>query len=197
MTKNEQLSVLIEDNNGIIQTAQVVEAGISKPFFYDYAKEHDLKRIAHGVYVSPDAWVDSMFLLHLRCPQGVYSHETALYFHDLTDREPSPYSVTVKRGYSTTRMKADGVAVYTVKEELMDIGVTVAKTPHGREVPVYDMERTICDIIRSRSSIEAQTLTDALKRYAQRKDKNLRRLMQYAAKLHVEKILRQYMEVLV
>ena len=69
-------------------------------------------------------------------------------------------------------------------------------TPFGHAVPVYDAERTICDIIRSRSGIEMQTFQDALKQYAARRQKDLRKLMQYAQMFHVEKILRQYMEVL-
>lgn len=196
MTKTEQLDNLVKENNGIIQTSQVIEAGISKPFFYEYARANNLKQTAHGVYVSEDTWVDSMFLLHLRCPQAVYSHETALFFHDLTDREPSPYSVTVKRGYSPTRLKADGVMAYTIKEDLYSLGISSAKTPYGHEVPVYDMERTICDLIRNRNNTESQTLNDALKKYVANKEKNLRKLMQYASKLRVEKVLRQYLEVL-
>ena len=159
-------------------------------------KKRGLEQIAHGIYVSPNAWVDAMYLIHLRCSQGVFSHETALFFHDLTDREPSPYSITVKRGYSTTRLKAEGISVYTVKPELHELGKSTAQTPFGHTVPVYDMERTICDLIRSRSSIEMQTLQGALKMYVRRKDKDLRRLMKYAGLFRVEKILRQYLEVL-
>ena len=70
------------------------------------------------------------------------------------------------------------------------------ETTFGNEVPVYDMERTVCDVIRNRSNIEMQVFQDTLKRYVKRKDKNLRRLMQYAKVLHVEKVLRQYLEVL-
>lgn len=55
---------------------------------------------------------------------------------------------------------------------------------------------TICDLLRSRSRIEIQTFQGALKAYARRKDKNLRALMQYAGMFKVEKILRQYLEVL-
>lgn len=53
----------------------------------------------------------------------------------------------------------------------------MTQTPFGHAVPVYNMERTICDIIRNRSSIEIQTLQNALKHYTSRKDKNLRQLM--------------------
>ena len=137
-----------------------------------------------------------MYLLHLRFEQAVFSHETALFFHDLTDREPIEYTVTVKTGCNPSKMKAEGIQVFTIKADLHDVGLTTAKTPFGHTVPVYDMERTICDLLRSRSRIEFQTFQGALKSYARRKDKNLRALMQYAGMFKVEKILRQYLEVL-
>ena len=192
----EQLDRLLTEHDGMLQTAQVIASGIVKPIFYEYVKEKNLQQVAHGIYVSEDAWVDAMFLLHLRCNQAVFSHESALFFHDLTDREPSKYSVTVRRGYSPTRLKAEGLSVYTMKPELFDVGLSSGQTPFGHTVPVYDMERTICDLLRSRSRIEIQTFQGALKAYARRKDKNLRALMQYAGMFKVEKILRQYLDVL-
>ena len=192
----EQLDRLLTEHDGMLQTAQVIASGIVKPIFYEYVKEKNLQQVAHGIYVSEDAWVDAMFLLHLRCNQAVFSHESALFFHDLTDREPSKYSVTVRRGYSPTRLKAEGLSVYTMKPELFDVGLSSGQTPFGHTVPVYDMERTICDLLRSRSRIEIQIFQGALKAYARRKDKNLRALMQYAGMFKVEKILRQYLEVL-
>ena len=93
-------------------------------------------------------------------------------------------------------MKAEGIQVFTIKAELHDVGLTTAQTPFGHTVPVYDMERTICDLLRSRSRIEIQTFQGALKAYVRRKDKDLRRLMQYASLFRVEKVLRPYLEVL-
>lgn len=196
MTQKQQIEQLISICGGTIQTSQVVEKGISKTVFYHYIEENDLEQISHGIYATRDAWVDEMFLMHLRCKQAVLSHETALYLHDLTDREPSKYTITVKTGYNPSRLKKDGIQVYTVKQELHGEGITTKETPFGHLVPVYNMERTVCDIIRSRSNIEMQTFQNTLKQYARRKDKNLRLLMQYASMFHVEKTLRQYLEVL-
>lgn len=196
MTKFEKLDELIEIHNGIIRTSQAVEAGIVKPTFYLYVREKGLERMAHGIYVSPDAWADAMYVLHLRCEQAIFSHDSALFFHDLTDRESMQHTITVKTGYNPTKLNADGIQVYTVKKELHEVGRIMMKTPFGHEVPVYDMERTICDLIRSRNNIEIQTFQDALKQYVRHKDKHLRTLMQYAKLFRVEKILRQYLEVL-
>lgn len=196
MNQFEQLDWLLEEYDGTIQTFQVVKNGISKPTFYAYIKERGLEKVSHGVYVSPDTWTDAMYLLHLRCGQAVFSHETALFFHDLTDREPLKYSVTVKTGYNPSRLQEDGFQVYTVKKELQGLGIVTMQTPFGHSVPVYDMERTICDLFRSRRNIEMQVFQDALKQYARRKDNDLRRLMKYASMFHVEKLLRPYLEVL-
>ena len=177
MKRYEQLDKLIADHDGIVQTSQVVAEGISKPVFYNYIKAKKLEQVAHGVYASADAWTDSLYLIHIRSKQAIFSHETALFLHDLTVREPAPYSITVKTGYNPTRLKVNGVQVYTVKPEIHAIGRTTVQTPFGRWVPVYDMERTICDLIRSRNRIEIQTSQDAIKQYVRRKDKNLRTQM--------------------
>lgn len=196
MTIYEQLDLLFEQNNGIIKTAQVLEKGITKSNFYAYAKHCGIEQAAHGIYVSRNAWVDSMYLLHLRCAQAVFSHESALFFHDLTDREPNPYSITVKTGYNPSGLQADGIKVYTIKKELHNIGILTMNTPFGNPIPVYDTERTICDLIRSRNGIEIQTFQTALKRYTKQKNKDLRKLMHYAQMFHIDKLLRQYLEVL-
>lgn len=196
MTQNEQIKNLIILNDGMIQTSQVIELGISKPVFYQYIKENELEQISHGVYATKDTWIDAMYIVHLRCEQAVFSHETALFLHDLTDREPMEYEITVKTGYNPSKLKEDGIKVYTVKKELHGEGIVMMQTPFGHSVPVYNKERTICDIIRNRNNTEVQTFQTALKQYAKRKDKDLRLLMQYAAKFRVDKILRQYLEVL-
>ena len=196
MKQFEQMDQMLTMQDGMLRTSQVIAAGISKPMFYDYVRSRDLERAAHGIYISKDSWVDAMYLFHLRFEQAVFSHETALFFHDLTDREPMEYIVTVKTGCNPSKMKAEGIQVFTIKSELHGVGITTAQTPFGHTVPVYDMERTVCDLLRSRSRIEIQTFQEALKAYARRKDKNLRTLMQYAGMFRVEKILRQYLEVL-
>ncbi|WP_370749165.1 abortive phage infection protein [Eubacterium sp.] len=191
-----KFSLLLRECGGTIQTFQVVNNGISKSVFYSYVKKRGLEQVAHGVYVSPDTWTDAMYILHLRCGQAVFSHENALFFHKLTDREPLKYTITVRTGYNPSRLQEDRFQVYTVKKELHEIGITTMHTSFGHAVPVYDMERTICDLLRSRNNIEIQVFQDALKQYAIRKDKNLRVLMKYAALFHVENILRPYLEVL-
>ncbi len=177
MTQIEQIRKLLVDNNGMICTSQVTDIGISKTVFYQYVKDNNMEQVLHGVYATKDTWIDAMYLIYIRCKQAVFSHETALFLHDLTDREPIEYEITVKTGYNPSKLKNDNIKVYTVKKELHGEGIIILQTSFGHSVPVYNMERTICDIIRNRNNTEMQIFQSALKQYAKRKDKNLRLLM--------------------
>lgn len=186
----------IVDDSGILLTKNAIEAGISKHALYNFIRNNGFEKAAHGVYASPETWEDENYILSLRCPQGVLSHDEALYYHCLTDREPLQKTITIYTGYGTSRMVADGIKVFTVKKELLDIGKEIVKTSYGHDIPLYNRERTICDLIRSRNRFEIQDFQTALKTYIMGKNKNLNRLMEYAKLFHVDKKIREYMEVL-
>ncbi len=82
------------------------------------------------------------------------------------------------------------------KEELYNVGIIEMKTLYGNKVKVYDLERTICDIIRNKKKIEIALFTDAMKRYAERKDRNSIKLHKYAKLFNIEDEVRKYLEVL-
>lgn len=172
-------------------------SGISKYKFYKYVRENSLEQAAHGIYVASDSWIDELDIIHKRCPQGVFSHDEAFYFHGLNDREPLVHTLTIYSGYNSHRLKSSGnCKIYTVKKELLDVGKIIVKNFLGNEIPMYDLERTICDLVRSRNNIEIQDFNTVLKTYVARKDKNLNKLMEYAQLFKIHNIVRKYMEVL-
>ena len=196
MAMPNELQSVLKQNGGIVTTSQANEVGVSNERLRLLVHSGDLERVTTGIYVLPDEFTDKMFIVQLRRPKIIYSHETALFLHELTDRDPISYMVTVPTGYNPTRLREDGFTVFTIKRELHEIGVTKLTTMFGNSVTVYDMERTICDCLRSRNNLDIAVVTDALKRYAKRKDKNLNKLMQMAETFKVTKLLRGYMEVL-
>jgi len=196
MAMPNELQSVLKQNGGIVTTAQANEAGVSNERLRLLVHSGDLERVTTGIYVLPDEFTDKMFIVQLQRPKIIYSHETALFLHELTDRDPISYMVTVPTGYNPTRLREDGFTVFTIKRELHEIGVTKLTTMFGNSVTVYDLERTICDCLRSRNNLDIAVVTDAIKRYAKRKDKNLNKLMQMAETFKVTKLLRGYMEVL-
>ncbi len=173
------------------------KSGISKYKFYKYVHENDLKQVHRGIYSTESDWIDDLYVLHQRCPNAVFSHDEAFYYHGLTDREPFVHTFTIYSGYNAHRLIADGnCKVYTVKRELLNVGKIMVKDNNGNIIPMYNLERTICDLIRSRANIEIQDFNSVLKTYVSRKDKDLNLLMEYAKLFQVDNILRRYMEVL-
>lgn len=192
----EKLTWFINKSDGLIFTKDIVAEGIPKSYVAELAKKGELERIAQGAYLKSDALNDKMYTLQHRKPAIIFSHDTALYLHDLSDRDPVTYSITVPVGYNTKKLLAEGLIVFSIKKELVEIGLTQLATSFGRKIKAYNMERTICDIIRSRNKMDIAILTDAMKRYVMRKDKNIPLLKEYAQIFRVTKLLNNYLEVL-
>ena len=111
MSKFEMLDNLLQEKNGFIKTSDAIFAGVSKAYFGEYAKVRGLERAAHGLYMSPDAWVDGMYIIQVRYPVAVFSHESALYLLSLAEREPMQNTVTLKAGTNASGLTQSGVKV--------------------------------------------------------------------------------------
>ena len=184
------------DTSGMLLTKNAIQGGIKKDEFYRFIAANHFEKAAHGIYLSPEAWEDESFVLHQRCPQAVFSHDEALFYHGLTDREPMQQTLTIYSGYNTQKLKESGIKVFTIKKELLNVGKIEVENSYGHKIPVYDLERTICDLMRRRRYFEIQDFQTAIKTYVKRPDKDLNKLMTYAPLFRVEKRIRQYMEVL-
>ena len=91
-----------------------------------------------------------LYINQLKREKMIYSHETALYLHDLTDRDPLHYVVTVPQGYNSSKLKEEDFRVYSIKKEWFDLGIVTKETVFGNKVRTYDMERTICAVFKER-----------------------------------------------
>jgi predicted transcriptional regulator of viral defense system len=199
--KNEQNAVkkvreILKDKNGILLASDLSKHDIPRTYLSILEKKGEIQRVARGVYSTGDTLMDEMVSLQSRYKNAVFSHETALYLWELTDRSPLFYSVTVPSGYNATSLKAGGAKVYYIKPDLHLLGLTTIKSPHENDIRTYDLERTACDVVRSRNQMDVQFINEALKRYVTRKNKNIDLLYRYAEQFRIQKIIRAYIEVL-
>lgn len=196
MTKYEMMDLITEKHDGYLMTSVVQKAGISRTYFLKYVKDREMEQVEAGIYVLPEIWPDPFYVLQLKNKGAIFSNETALYLHGLMEHEPAKIFVSVKRGYNATHLIKRGVKPYFVRQEAFDQGVTVVKTPFGNDVRVYDIDRTICDMVQRKDEIDIQVFQTALKEYMSGKRKNVHRLMVYAKLLGIERKIREYTEVL-
>jgi predicted transcriptional regulator of viral defense system len=196
MNYAEKLDELIKKQHGTVLSADLDAYEIPRVYLQMMVAEGKLERVDRGVYVSTNSIEDEMFSMQTKYPKLIYSHETALYLHGLSDRTPFEYSASVPSGYKVVGSVADRFKIYYIKKELHELGVETVKSSHGNPIRTYNVERTICDLIRSRSRIDIQILNDALKRFVKLKSADHSLLMDYARKLKIEAVLKSYLEVL-
>ena len=191
-----ELTAIAKKHGGIIETKIAAQHGISKAMLYKLCKEDKIHRIVKGQYILPDDMQDELLAISNRSEKIIFSHETALFLHGISDRTPFEHTITAPSGcIPSAAIKAE-CKVYYIKPELFNLGRTILQTPAGNNVQAYDLERTICDVIRSRNKVGTETFLVALKMYAVSSEKNLNKLNTYAKQLRVDKVLRQYLEVL-
>ena len=156
MNKYEQMSDLIEENNGYLFTEQVEKAGISRTYLAKFVRENNLEQVAKGIYISQDTWADELYILQIRNPKIIYAGETALYLHGMIDREYTDICITVPPRFNQTRLRNKGVVVHQEKSEIYQLGMMEVETNYGNLVRTYDKERCICDIIRSKGRLDQE-----------------------------------------
>ena len=186
----------IAENQCGVSVAEAAEHGISRKLLSNWAKAGRIQRVACGVYQLPSKVPDEMELLSLITPKIAFSHESALFLNGISERCPVMYSVTLPS--SATRPRFGGIALktYYVREAWFEIGLERQTTSSGGNVWCYNRERTICDIIRSRSRVDEETIVDALRRYAASQVKDLNRLANYSRLFAIEKLVHERLGVL-
>lgn len=183
-------------NGGIIDNKAAGACGISRQVLAKLCADGTIQRIARGQYILSDDMQDDLLSIGKRSANLIFSHETALFLHGISDRVPFEHTVTTPSNRVPSKALLEECKVYYIKPELFELGKTSLMTQAGNLVSAYDLERTICDIVRSRSKIGTETFLAALKAYAASPKKNLNLLDAYAKQMHLGGVVRKYLEVL-
>jgi len=196
MKTKEQLIALIKDHNNIITVPQAEALGFSRTTLSRYVESGELERVGQGIYALTDAMIDDLYLLTLRSKKIILSHDTALFLNGLSERTPFIHSVTFPSNTSVPKSIEDQCVKYFIKPELHEVGLAELETTFGNKVRCYNVERTLCDLLRSRHRIDVETVISAVKNYASYAQKDLNLLAEYGELFKVNHDLRKYLEVL-
>lgn len=197
MSYKDVVFELMKNNNGILESKQAVKAGIDNKVLQRLYKAGEIERIGKGIYIDVGYMEDEYFITQYRCKKGIYSHETALFFHDLSDRTPLQLMLTIPSGYNTRLLKdKDKYKFFYNKKGYHDIGKMKLKSPYGNDILVYDKERTICDCLRKKEQLDIDIVLAAVKQYMKKPGTDFAKLLKYAELFKIRELVRQYMEVL-
>ncbi len=188
----EIIEELMKKNNGYITSKELDMFDIHRMYLSIMQEKELIKKVATGIYIDTNKIEDNYYVFGLSMPNVIFSHMTALYFHGLSIKAPNDvYDITVKRSYNSNHLRKHNV--FYVDSDIYELGLTKVETPMGNKVKVYDIERCICDIIRSKNRIDSEHVKHSVREYVKRKDKDLVKLSLYAEKLGVKEVVMGYL----
>ena len=191
----EIIEELMKKNNGYITSRELDMFDIHRMYLSIMKEKGLIEKVAAGIYIDTNKIEDKYYTFSLSMPNVIYSHMTALYFHGLSIKAPNDiYDITVKRSYNSNHLKKHNV--FYVSDDIYELGLTEVETPMGNKVKVYDIERCICDIIRSKNRMDFEHIKHSVREYVKRKDKDLVKLSLYAEKLGVKETVMDYVSMM-
>ncbi|MGN1371983.1 MAG: type IV toxin-antitoxin system AbiEi family antitoxin domain-containing protein [Candidatus Coprovivens sp.] len=182
--------------NGYLTTKDVTNNNIPRTYLTKLIKENKIERVSRGIYIKKNVLVDEFVVLQSKSKYAIYSNTTALYLHGFSNRIPIRYDITIKSGYKGSLQKEDNVNLFYTKNELLDLGVINYKLDSGNIIRVYDLDKTICDVIKNKKKIDAEIFNKAIREYFYSKKKNTLKLYEYAKKMNIYNKVRDTFEVL-
>lgn len=188
---------MMKHNNGVIRARDLTKARVARGNLKPLVEQGLVTRLSRGVYLRWDMLEDELLVIQKRYPKMIFSHDLAMCFDGMG---LSPYyemTVTVPSGYKVSDRLPPYCCVFYIRKELHELGAVRLKTSYGSTVTMYDRERTICDLIRSRKRFDERFMLKTLNRicisnmveYYQLDEA---KLMDYAQKLNVVSLLKKF-----
>ena len=82
-----------------------------------------------------------------------------------------------------------------LEEQARQSGTALQEIAAKNEFHIYDIEKTVVDIVFYREKVGIEETREILINYLKRKDRNLNRLLKYAELMKCDKVLRHYLEM--
>jgi len=196
MNQIDQILNFLKKNKGQITYLDVKRLGISSNILSRMVSRGQIVRLAPGVYIDSLELGDDLSALQYRLSKGIFFKSTALFLHEMIDRTPDTYEMNFPISYVPSKNFDMPLKTYRQTERLYGIGIEKIVSPGGHLVKVYNVERTLCDIVRPQYRTDAETIKQAMVNYVQSNNKDIYRLTEYSKIFKVEKQIRSYMEIL-
>lgn len=193
-TIKDKLLDIMKRNNGFITTKEAAKNGISREHLSKLTQKGIIERARIGVYKLCDIDNDACYIYQIKHPPTIVSHLTAMYYHGFLDEEPKNIDFTVYSKYTDDR-RDEKIKLHYVSYDIHDFGLTKIKTNLGNEVVAYNVERSVCDIIKSNTKIDERLFYVALKNYFDSEICDLKKLREYAKKLGYTKKVEKYIKI--
>lgn len=177
------------------RTKELNEQGITNYKISKLVDEGVLVKVYQGVYALGDVDTIEIRDINVIIENGVVSLKSAAYYYKLIDGEEGKIEITLNRDQKPPKLPYDFFSYYYTTSKFYEIGLNVIDQ-NGRRLKIYDVERTVCDIIRHRSKYDSYIVREVIDNYLKSETRDIDLLLDYASQLRVRGIVENYLEIL-
>ena len=178
---------IVRNHGGIIKTSQLASRAEYRRLLRAVMRG-DVVRLHHGVYAEASSLFNTMI------PNGVVCLYNAWAHHQLTTTVPPAFCIAIE---AKRRVRINGsipITLFYWKKENLEFGIA-QYCISGISVRMTDMERSVCDAIKYRNKVGTDICAEVVKSYLSKKERNISKLVDYAKRLRVARILNNYLEI--
>jgi predicted transcriptional regulator of viral defense system len=151
LARQEDRAISLLQKRRMMRVSEFIEEGITSATISRMEQRGLLNQLARGLYQLPDASLDTHHSLAVAAklvPNGVICYDSALSFHELTDRIPSYVWVAI--GPRDWRPKIERPRLQIARFSPKDFEKGIEQhTIEGVSVSIYSAAKTIVDLFKS------------------------------------------------
>ncbi len=195
MIKKEQILKLFKQKNGIIKLRDLAKIGVNKYHLLKLVKTGEVERLKHGVYKLSNYQVNEYLEIKNLVPNGVICLFSAWNYYELTTYLPHEFHIAIGKKSKIKLPDYPPIKLYYWDNNSLKTGIKTVEINNSK-ITIFDIEKSVCDAVKFRNKIGKDILNEILTEYLKRKNRNLDLLIKYSKILRVEKILKNYLDVL-
>lgn len=117
-------------------------------------------------------------------PDAVLCLFSAWHHYGLSTTVPYQYHLAFPHKANPSKIDYPPIKFYYWSEEQFQLGIS-----QKNNFRIYDIEKSVCDAVKFRNKVGEEITYEVLKNYMQSKSRNIEKLMRYAKKMRLEKII--------
>lgn len=185
---------ILKDNGGFLRAKELT----SRTSWYQLQKMQDdgsLVKLKRGLYRAESDSIQQHVEIAAMIPVGIFCMYTTWNYYQLSTNNPFAFHVAIPKKAKITLPDYPPVKLYYWSDKSYLLGQIEVKE-ENQIIRMYDLEKSVCDAVRLRNKIGIDTMSEILKNYLKRNDRNLDKLVKYARQLRIENYIKQLMTVM-
>ena len=194
--KKQFIEDFFRNQGGSIRTSQLRAAGFTHYQLNQLMQSWQVLKVRQGVYTwnesNQSEWVEVTRIV----PNGIFCLFSACQQYELTTFVSGQYHLAIPKKTNVTLPLYPPIKLYYWEHNAYQLGKT-QRHHNGVELPIYDLEKTVCDVLRQRNKLGMEMVREVLDTYLRRPDRNLARLVEYANQLGLSHYVSTYLALVV